>query len=159
MQCKGDDLMDNMKYLRINYHIEIINDDKTWDKFVRATESLNAPYSDAPWELYTTKNFDSFEKAMEYYMVWYVSDDCYDIKMWQQLFLDDEMVYEGYCEPASTTRSEMRRMIDKGAHERLCNYDREARELEKQNKLMNAFISNLPQQYRDMFDEFCRREK
>ena len=63
----------NTKNLRINYHIEIVNDSKTWDKFVKATESLNAPHSDAPWELYTNKDFDSFEKALEYYMVWYLS--------------------------------------------------------------------------------------
>ena len=159
MPCKRDDLMGNMKYLRINYHIEIINDDKTWDKFVKATENINAPHGNAPWELYTNKDFGSFEKAMEYYMVWYVSDNCYDIKMWQQIYLDDEMVYEGYCEPACTTRSEMRRMIDKGTYERLGNYDREVKELEHQNKLMNVFISNLPQQYRDMFDDFIRGER
>ena len=28
----------NTKNLRINYHIEIINDAKTWDKFVKSTE-------------------------------------------------------------------------------------------------------------------------
>lgn len=150
--------MDNMKYLRINWHIEIINDAKTWDKFVKATENIKAPYGNAPWELYTSKDFDSFKKAMEYYMVRYVSDDCYDIKMWQQIYLDGEMVYEGYCEPACTTRSEMRRMIDKGTYDRLNNYDREVRELEKQNELMEAFIKNMPQQYRDMFDDFIRRE-
>ena len=159
MPCKGDDLMGNMKYLRINYHIEIINDDKTWDEFVKATENINAPHGGAPWELYTNKDFDSFEKAMEYYMVWYVSDSCYDIKMWQQIYLDDEMVYEGYCEPACTTRSEMRRMIDKGTYDRLNNYEREVKELEHQNKLMETFIKNMPQQYRDMFDDFITRER
>lgn len=159
MQCKGDHLMNKMKNLRINYHIEIINDAKIWDKFVKATESLSAPYSDAPWELYTNKDFDSFEKAMMYYMIWYVSDDCYDIKMWQQIYFDDEMVHEEYCEPACITKSEMRRMIDKGTYDRLKNYDREISELETQNKLMNVFINNLPQQYRDMFDDFRRRER
>lgn len=151
--------MNNMKNLRINYHIEIINDAKIWDEFVKATESLSAPHSDAPWELYTNKDFELFEKAMKYYMIWYVSDDCYDIKMWQQIYLDDEMVYEEYCEPARTTRSGMRRMIDKGTYDRLNNYDREISELEAQNKLMNVFINNLPQQYRDMFDDFRRRKR
>ena len=83
----------NTKNLRINYHIEIINDKKTWEKFLRVTENYKK-YGIEPWELYTNKDFDTFEKALEYYMVWYVSDQCYDIKMWEQIFMDDEMVYE-----------------------------------------------------------------
>ena len=137
----------NKSNLRINYHIEIINDAKTWDKFVKATESLNVPHSDAPWELYTNRDFDSFEKALEYYMVWYVSDECFDIKMWEQIFIDNEMVYEEYCEPHCCTKSEMRRIIDRDTYDRLRNYDMQTKELEKSNELMSGFIKRMGKQF------------
>ena len=148
----------NTKNLRINYHIEIINDAKTWDKFLKATESLNAPHSDAPWELYINRDFDSFEKALEYYMIWYVSDECFDIKMWEQIYMNDEMVYEEYCEPHRCTKSEMRRIVDRDTYDRLHNYDMQTKELEKSNELMSGFIKVLGNQYEDMFKDFCKRE-
>ena len=146
----------NERNLRINYHVEIINDAKTWDKFLKATGSLNAPHSDAPWELYTSKDFDSFEKALEYYMVWYVSDSCYDIKMWEEIYLDDKMIYEEYCEPDSCTRSEMRRMLDKGTYDRLNNYDRQTKELLRNNELMNGFIKRMGRQFEEMFYQYTK---
>lgn len=146
----------NTKNLRINYHIAIVNDSKTWDKFVKATESLNAPHSDAPWELYTNKDFDSFEKALEYYMVWYVNDECFDIKMWEQIFIDNEMIYEEYCEPHCCTKSEMRRIIDRDTYDRLRNYDMQTKELEKSNELMSGFIKRMGKQFEEMFNKYVK---
>ena len=148
----------NKSNLRINYHIEIINDAKTWDKFVKATESLNAPHSDAPWELYTNRDFDSFEKALEYYMVWYVSNQCYDIKMWEQIFMDDEMIYEEYVEPYCTTRSEMRRIIDRDTYDRLRAYERTTEELEKANNLYKGFVKAMGERVEKMFDDYVKQE-
>ena len=147
----------NTKNLRINYHIEIINDKKTWDKFLRITENYKK-YRIEPWELYTNKDFDTFEKALEYYMVWYVSDQCYDIKMWEQIFMDDEMIYEEYVEPHCTTRSEMRRVIDRDTYDRLRAYERTTEELEKANNLYKGFIKVMGKQFEEMFDKYVKQE-
>lgn len=132
----------NTKNLRINYHIEIINDKKTWDKLLRVTENYKK-YRIEPWELYTNKDFDTFEKALEYYMVWYVSDQCYDIKMWEQVFMDDEMIYEEYVEPHCTTRSKMRRIVNRDAelntksdYCQVCGYDGEIKIVDEDNQLI-----------------------
>ena len=147
----------NTKNLRINYHIEIINDKKTWDKLLRVTENYKK-YRIEPWELYTNKDFDTFEKALEYYMVWYVSDQCYDIKMWEQVFMDDEMIHEEYVEPHCTTRSEMRRMIDRDTYDRLRAYERTTEELEKANNLYKGFIKAMGKQFEKMFDKYIKQE-
>lgn len=147
----------NTKNLRINYHIEIINDKKTWDKFLRVTENYKK-YRIEPWELYTNKDFDTFEKALEYYMVWYVSDQCYDIKMWEQIFMDDKMIYEEYVEPHCTTRSEMRRIIDRDTYDRLRVYERTTEELEKANNLYKGFIKAMGKQFEEMFDKYVKQE-
>ena len=147
----------NTKNLRINYHIEIINDKKIWEKFLRVTENYKK-YKIEPWELYTNKDFDTFEKALEYYMVWYVSDQCYDIKMWEQIFMDDEMIYEEYVEPHCTTRSEMRRMIDRDTYDRLRAYERTTGELEKENNLYKGFIKIMGERVEKMFDDYVKQE-
>ena len=147
----------NTKNLWINYHIEIINDKKTWDKFMRVTENYKK-YRIEPWELYTNKDFDTFEKALEYYMVWYVSDQCYDIKMWEQIFMDDEMIYEEYCEPYCTTKSEMRRILDRDTYDRLRAYERTTEELEKANNLYKGFIKAMGTQFEEMFDKYVKQE-
>ena len=147
----------NTKNLRINYHIEIINDKKTWDKLLRVTENYKK-YRIEPWELYTNKDFDTFEKALEYYMVWYVSDHCYDIKMWEQVFMDDEMIYEEYVEPHCTTRSEMRRIVNRDTYDRLRAYERTTEELEKENNLYKGFIKVMGKQFEEMFDKYVKQE-
>ena len=147
----------NTKNLRINYHIEIINDKKTWDKLLRVTENYKK-YRIEPWELYTNKDFDTFEKALEYYMVWYVSDQCYDIKMWEQIFMDDEMVYEEYVEPYCTTRSEMRRIINRDTYDRLRAYERTTEELEKANNLYKGFVKAMGERVEKMFDDYVKQE-
>lgn len=148
----------NTKNLRINYHIEYICDAKTWDKFIAVTENPVGKYGVEPWELYTNKDFDSFEKALEFYMVYYTGDFCYDIKMWQQIYLDNEMIYEEYCEPSSITRSEMRRIVDKDSYNRMTNYDREIKELSESNNLMNGFIKALGERYENMFKEYVKEK-
>ena len=147
----------NTKNLRINYHIEIINDKKTWDKLLRVTENYKK-YRIEPWELYTNKDFDTFEKALEYYMVWYASDQCYDIKMWEQVFMDDEMIYEEYVEPHCTTRSEMRRIVNRDTYDRLRAYERTTEELEKANNLYKGFIKVMGKQFEEMFDKYVKQE-
>lgn len=147
----------NTKNLRINYHIEIINDKKTWDKFLRITENYNK-YRIEPWELYTNKDFDTFEKALEFYMVWYVSDQCYDIKMWVEFFMDDEMIYEEYVEPHCTTRSEMRRIIDKDTYNRLRHYETTTTELLEKANIYKGFIKAMGERVEKMFDDYVKQE-
>lgn len=148
----------NTKNLRFNYHIEIINDKKTWEKFLRVTGNYKK-YKIEPWELYTNKDFDTFEKALEFYMVWYVSDQCYDIKMWQQIFIDNIMIYEEYVEPHCTTKSEMRRIIDRDTYDRLSAYERTTEELEKANNLYKGFIKAMGDKVEKMFDDYVKQEQ
>ena len=145
----------NTKNLRINYHIEIINDKKTWDKLLRVTENYKK-YKIEPWELYTNKDFDTFEKALDYYMVWYVSDKCYDIKMWKQILMDNEMIYEEYVEPQCTVRSEMRRIVNRDAYDRLRAYEITTKELEKTINLYEGFIKAMGDRVEKMFDEYVK---
>ena len=45
------------------YIIESITDEKTWNKFLK-TEDI---------DLYTKREYDNIENALEYYLCWYVN--------------------------------------------------------------------------------------
>ena len=92
-------------------------------------------------------------------MVWYVSEQCYDIKMWQQIFMDNIMIYEEYVEPHCTVKSEMRRMIDRDTYDRLSAYERTTEELEKANNLYKGFIKAMGDRIEKMFDDYVEQEQ
>ena len=145
--------------LRINYHIELINDKKTWDKLIRITENYTK-YHIEPWELYTQKDFNNFEDAITYYMTWFVSDECYDIKMWEQIFIDNEMVYEEYLEPKSTIMHYMKDMINKDLNNNCRKLIRENEDLKSYAELTNGFIKSMGVLFEKKFKEYqkCMKE-
>ena len=75
-----------------------------------------------------------------------------------QIFMDDEMIYEEYVEPHCTTRSEMRRIIDRDTYDRLRTYERTTEELEKANNLYKGFIKAMGKQFEEMFDKYVKQE-
>lgn len=130
------------------YVIESITDDKTWNKFLK-TEDL---------DLYTKKEYDNIENAMKYYLCWYVSENCYDIKLWEQIFVDGEMVLEQMIVPNSTCKSVMRRSIDREMKDRMEQAESKVEELERSNTLANGFIKAMGKQFEEAFKEYCKNE-
>ena len=131
------------------YEIELIRDKNTWEKFLK-TEDL---------DLYERKVVDNISDALTFYLTWFISDKCYDIKMWQQLIIDGEIIFEEFIEPTGYIINSIREQIDRDMKQRLHNLERENTELKKGNDIMNKFIKALGSQYEDMFKDFCRREK
>ena len=126
------------------YIIESITDEKIWNKFLR-TENL---------ELYTKKEYDNIENALEYYLCWYVNDSCYDIKMW----VNGEVVLEQMIEPKSTCKSVMRHSIDREMKDRMKQAESKAEELERSNELYKGFLKAMGKQFEEMFEEYCKNE-
>lgn len=131
------------------YIIECIRDKKTWDKFSR-TEDL---------DLYEKREYDNISDALSFYMTWFISDDCYDIKMWQQIFVNGELIFEEFFEPAGSVYYTMRDSLDKDMNRRIRNSETETKELGKSNELYSEFVKALGKEYEEMFKDFCRREK
>ncbi|OLA94846.1 MAG: hypothetical protein BHW64_01735 [Candidatus Melainabacteria bacterium LEY3_CP_29_8] len=127
------------------YLIESITDEKTWSKFLK-TEDIN---------LYTKKEYDSIENALEYYLCWYVNENCYDLKMWEQIYVNGEMVLEQMIEPKSTCKSVMRHSIDREMKDRMKQAERKAEELEHSNELYKGFLKAMGKQFEEMFKEYC----
>lgn len=127
------------------YLIESITDEKTWSKFLK-TEDV---------DLYTKREYDSIENALKYYLCWYVSENCYDLKMWEQIYVNGEMVLEQMIEPKSTCKSVMRHSIDREMKDRMEQAERKAEELEHSNELYKGFLKVMGKQFEEMFKEYC----
>lgn len=115
------------------YQIEYINDEKTWNKFQKSEDI----------ELYSKKEYDNISEALTFYMTWFVNESCYDIKMWEQVFVNGEMVLEQIVEPLSTCKFNMRQSIDKEMGKRMSDAERRTEELEKSNTVYKKFLDTI----------------
>ncbi len=82
----------NAGTVETKYIVEYINDEKTWKKFDE-TEDI---------DLYSKREYDNISEAISFYLTWFISDKCYDIKLWEQIFVNSEMVLEQMIEPENT---------------------------------------------------------
>jgi len=124
------------------YTVEYINDQNTWEKFDK-TEDI---------ELYSKREYDNISDAITFYLTWFVSDKCYDIKLWEQVFVNGEMVLEQSIDPNSTLIDSMRWQIDKDMRNRICQTETIMKDLSKQNDLLLDFIKYTKQE--NLFDQF-----
>lgn len=131
------------------YIIESIIDEKTWNKFLK-TEDI---------DLYTKREYDNIENALKYYLTWYVNENCYDIKMWEQIFVNGEMVLEQMIEPKGSTKNRMIQSIDREMKNRMCRAEIKAQKLQEQNGLYSAFINRMGEQFKEVFKDFQKEYK
>lgn len=128
------------------YIIECIRDEKTWKKFCK-TEDI---------DLYEKREYDNISEALTFYLTWFVSDQCYDIKLWEQVFVNEKMVLEQLIEPQGCVVNNMQRQIDRDMKERMYIAERKAEETKKENSILMEFIQYIKQE--DMLNEFIKRE-
>jgi len=132
----------NAGTVETKYTVEYINDQKTWEKFDK-TEDI---------DLYSKREYDNISEAISFYLTWFISDQCYDIKLWEQVFVNGEMVLEQMIEPKSTLIDSMRWQIDKDMRNGINQSEITIKEILKQNKLLMDFIKYTKQE--NLLEEF-----
>lgn len=130
------------------YTVEYITDGKIADELERTGDS----------SLYTTKEFDNVSEAMTFYFRWFIDDSCIIVHLWEQIYINDEMVLEQMIEPAGKFKYLMQSVVDNGMRKDLHKAEINNAELRKSNKLYSDFIKALGTQYAEMFKEFCNKE-
>jgi hypothetical protein len=93
-----------------------------------------------PSDRYKTKQFDNMDDALSLYMVWLVNDRIYDIKLFEQILLDNEIVRESYIEPKNTTAYSLKTAINKGLYDNLGKAEKQVETLETENNLYKQFM-------------------
>ena len=126
------------------YTVEYVNDKKVWNKFLR-TEDI---------ELFSKREYNNIAEALTFYLTWYVNENCFYIQLWEQIYVNGEMILEEMIEPEGSMKYHLRNSIDKEMHDRVHKSEMKVVELEKANGLYRAFIKMLGQRFEDMFYEF-----
>ncbi len=134
----------NAGTVETKYIAEYINDEKTWEKFCK-TEDI---------DLYSKREYDNISEAISFYLTWFISDQCYDIKLWEQIFVNGEMVLEQMIEPKNTLMYYLQMQIDKDMEDRMYKAEKKTQELEKENTLLMNFIRYIGRD--DMLKEFIK---
>lgn len=134
----------NAGTVETKYTVEYINDKRTWEKFDK-TEDI---------ELYTKREYDNISDAITFYLTWFVSDQCYDIKLWEQIFVNGEMVLEQPIEPQGCIGYNIRMQIDRDMNNRMHIAEEKAEEIQRANSLLMEFIRYMKQE--DVLNEFIK---
>lgn len=132
----------NAGTVETKYTVEYINDKKTWEKFDK-TEDI---------DLYSKREYDNISDAITFYLTWFISDQCYYIKLWEQIFVNGEMILEQSIDPNSILIDSMRWQIDKEMRNRIYQTENTIKEISEQNDLLLDFIKYTKQE--NLFDQF-----
>lgn len=146
----------NAGTVETKYTVEYVNDKKTWDKinYIDDHYCEIEPRKES-YELYSKREFNNVSEALNFYLTWFVSEDCYYIQLWEQIFVNGEMVLEQMMEPTSTTLFSMRTAINRETANRMYKAEKQAEEIMKENKLLYDFISFINRE--EMLDEYIKR--
>lgn len=130
------------------YTVEHISDPKVADEL----EGTGDP------SLYDKKEFDNIEKALTYYLRYFVDDKCIILNLWEEISVNGEVVLEQRIEPSGYAKNAIREVISREMKKRMETAEREAEELRKSNELYEKFISKFGENGKEMFSEFCRQK-
>lgn len=139
------------------YIIEYVNDEKVWKKICYIDDHYSEiePCQES-WELYSKREYDNIADALSFYMSWFASDECFFLQMYEQIFVNGEMILEQIVEPRSDVMYCMRNQIGRDLQSRMYNAEDRVKELEKALKLHEKFIEKY--HAKDTFEQFVREE-
>ena len=126
------------------YVLEYVSDPKIWDNICAEK------YRD-PWEYYTVKEFEGLWDSIEMYLNYLFCENVFDVKLYCETLLDDNVVLEETMEFDSSFFHEFRKMMFKKEVERRDAALDAMEELKKENESMKAFIKkyNVEQTYKE----------
>lgn len=138
----------NKGTVNTKYIVESITDEKTWQKLLKTEDP----------DLYDKREFEKVSEAIQYYLTWYVNEKCFDIKLWEQIFVNNEMVLEQMIEPESTTKFCMRESIDREMQDRMRKAENKVEDYRKSNELYREFIESNSV-LKNMFEDFMKQKE
>ncbi len=134
------------------YIIEYINDEKIWNKFLK-TEDI---------DLFSRREYDNIADALTFYLTWFVNEKCYEIKMWQQIFIDNELILEEFIEPKGNVKNNIRQSVNNEMKNRMSQAERKLygteKSLEMYIKFINKFDSTVKKEFENFVKEYEKNE-
>ena len=142
------------------YTIEYIDNKKTWDKMCCISDnycSIDRKTRKEPWEFYSKREFDNIESALEFYMVRLIDSETFDIKMFEQIYVNGELIIEQFIEPNSTVKFNMENILNKEMRQKIDNLERRVQQAKESVRLYQNFMKLMGEKYEQLFNEFIKR--
>lgn len=145
----------NKGKVETKYIIEYVNDIKIWEKICYIDEHYSEiePRQES-WELYSKKEYDNVSDALTFYMIMFISDNCFDIKWIEQIYINDEMILEQYIEPNSTIYNRMKDIINRDMNNNINEGKRKINDLEDTLKMYKSFVKAYNSE--KLFDKYIK---
>lgn len=121
------------------YTVEYIDDPETWEQFLSVTGN-GYDGTIEPWELYKKRTYDNVSDALAFYLIRYVQENTYDIKLYEEVRLNGETILEQNIEPSATTKWYLRESVNDNLNKRNECLENENDLLEKENEEYRAFL-------------------
>ena len=77
--------------------------------------------------------------------------------MWEQIYVNGEMILEQMIVPNSTCKSVMMRSIDREMKDRMNKAERITEELKHSNELYKGFLKAMGNQFEEMFKQYVKQ--
>lgn len=142
------------------YTVEYIDDKKTWDKMCYMSDnyySIDKEARKEPWEFYSKREFDNIESALEFYMVRLIDSETFDIKMFEQIYVNGELIFEQFIEPNSTVKFNMENILNTEMRQKIDDLERRVQQAEESVRLYQNFMKLMGEKYGQLFNEFVKR--
>ena len=125
--------------IETKYTVEVVDDKKDWDYICNGAFNHGEP-----WERYKKHVFYSLDKAMSLYLALSFSDKVYDIKLFEQIVLNGEIIRESYLELDSSLLYSIRGQINKDMCDQLYRLKDRAAEQEAMLHKHDEFLRKYP---------------
>lgn len=125
--------------IETKYTVEVVDDKKDWDYICNGVFNHGEP-----WERYKKHVFSSLDKAMSLYLALSFSDKVYDIKLFEQIVLNGEIIRESYLELDSSLLYSIRGQINKDMCDQLYRLKDRAAEQEAMLHKHDDFLRKYP---------------
>lgn len=126
------------------YTVEYVDNPKTWEKICYIEDNYRTlEPKQEPWELYSKLECESISDAISFFMIKFMSDSTFDIKIMEAISVNGEVVLEQYIEPRGTTKFYIRDIVNADMRKRNEKLEEENISMESELMLHREFLNHM----------------
>ena len=138
------------------YIIEYIDDEKTWNKFLKVTGS-GYDGTVEPWELFTAREYDNITEAIKFFIIKGTHEKTYLIQMTENIYYNEELILENPVEFADGLHTAIAENINDDLRKRLIKCSYECENLQAMTEHYRNFIQKYHAE--EQFKEYLKEQE
>lgn len=133
--------------IETRYTVEFVNNKKDWDYICKGIFNHGEP-----WERYQSRKYSSLDDAITAYLAHYFSDATYDVRLFEEILLDGNVVREAYLD-SSSLGYYIKNNVSKSMQNNIARLEDGVRKSQELISKYEAFIEKYNAE--KTFKEFC----